>query len=356
MSEDDVNLKLDTGLLISADSHVMEAGDLWVRQLPASMRSKAPQYPEGKEANRFAAHDGARDPKNRIHEMATDGVSSEVLYPTRALDQFGISDIALQEACFKVYNDWLLEYCSVAPDRLFGVACISAYRIDEAIREVERCKKAGMRGLMIWLAAPPELAFSGSHYDPLWEAAQAMEMPVSLHILTGAPYGLGVALTPRIPTDLFNFAMTEQIGHTMKTLVHMIASGVFDRFPKLKVIIVETEVSWMPFMMCQMDKYNLKKYRDNPIIKMHPSEYFKRNIFATFFNDPPSGQLFEKWGGDNWMWSNDFPHPNSTWPHSREVIARDMGHLAPELRAKLVRENVTRIYNLPEIQPLANLA
>lgn len=356
MAEDKAMTKLDAGLLISADSHVMEAGDLWVRNLPASMRSKAPQYPEGKEANRFAAHDGGRDPKHRIQEMATDGVSGEVLYPTRALDQFGIKDVQLQEACFKVYNDWLQEYCAVAPERLFGVACISAFRIAEAIKEAERSKQAGMRGLMLWLAPPNEYPFSGGHYDPLWEAAQALDMPVSLHILTGAPYAPGVALTPRIPTDLFNFAMTEQIGHTMKTLVHMIASGVFDRFPKLKVIIVETEVSWMPFMMCQMDKYNQKKYRDAPIMKMVPSDYFRRNIFATFFNDPPSGSLFEQWGADMWMWSNDFPHPNSTWPNSRDVIARDMSHLSAGLRAKLVRENVARVYGLPEILPLAKAA
>src|SRR5437899_5910168 len=130
--------------LISADSHVLEPPDLWQRQLPPSFRDAAPVYPPLQVGGAHQAHPGGWDPKERLREMAIDGVSGEVLYPSFPLDQYSITDPALQEACFRVYNDWLLAYCSVAPDRLFGIAMISCYNIDNAVAELERCKRAGM--------------------------------------------------------------------------------------------------------------------------------------------------------------------------------------------------------------------
>lgn len=337
-------------LLISADSHVMESADFWKKHLPASLRDRAPTYAEDSKVNTFADHDGGRDPALRLKEMAVDGVSAEVLYPTRALDQFGIADPVLQAACFQVFNEWLQEYCSVAPDRLFGVACISAFRTADAVKNIERAKKAGMKGIMIWQAPPEQFAFDTAHHDPIWEAAEALEMPVSLHILCGAPFAPGVALRKRTPTQFINFAVTEKLAHGMKTLVDIIGSRVLDRFPRLKLVVVENEVSWLPFFISQLDKYNGEKYRTklgfDTKIKLSPHEYFGRNIFATFFNDPPAGHMLEEWGADTWMWSNDFPHPNSTWPNSRDYIERDMSGVSKAVRAKLVRENVARLYNV----------
>ena len=118
--------------------------------------------------------------------MAVDGVSAEVLYPSLAMDQYSLEDVRLQEACFRVYNDWIIEYCVAAPDRLFGIAMISTYDVEHAVVELQRCKDAGLRGAMIWQAPPEELAFSTDHYERFWAAAQDFEMPVDLHILTGA--------------------------------------------------------------------------------------------------------------------------------------------------------------------------
>src|SRR5437899_939111 len=97
-------------VLISADSHVMEPADLWVRELPAKFRDVAPRYPEHKLGEGFQHHPGGRDPRERVKEMATDGVSAEVLYPTLGLPLFSLDDPELQEACFRVYNDWLIDY------------------------------------------------------------------------------------------------------------------------------------------------------------------------------------------------------------------------------------------------------
>jgi predicted TIM-barrel fold metal-dependent hydrolase len=118
--------------------------------------------------------------------MAVDGVSGEVLYPSFAMNLFGLQDAALQDACFRVYNDWILEYCSVAPDRLYGVSCIATYDIDHGVAELERCRNAGLPGALIWQAPPPDFSFATNHYERLWAAAEDLEVPISLHILTQA--------------------------------------------------------------------------------------------------------------------------------------------------------------------------
>ncbi len=135
-------------LLISADSHIIEDPHFWENRLPAAFKDQAPVFPDREVGGSFQAHPGGWDPNERVKEMAVDGVSGEVLYPSFAMNLFGLQDAALQEACFRVYNDWILEYCSVAPDRLYGVACISTYDIDHGVAELERCRKAGLPGGM----------------------------------------------------------------------------------------------------------------------------------------------------------------------------------------------------------------
>src|SRR5438477_2658110 len=170
-------------VLISADSHVSEDPEFWVNNLPARYRDDAPKFPPRQLGQGFQAQPGGWDPNERIKEMSTDGVSAEVLFPTLGLSLFGLDDAGLQEACFRAYNDWLIEYCSVS-DRLVGIGCISIYDADHAVKELERCHNAGMRGGMIWQAPHPDLPFHSEHYNKFWDAAQALEMPISLHILT----------------------------------------------------------------------------------------------------------------------------------------------------------------------------
>jgi len=336
-------------LLISADSHVIEPSDLWKTRLPPSLRDRAPVY---KEKTVFQGREGGTNPVARMKEMAMDGVSGEVLYPSLTLDQFGLRDAALQEACFSVYNDWLAEFCAHAPDRLYGIGCISAYHIDHAVKEARRCKDAGMRGLMVWQGPPRDLAFTSSHYDPFWAAAQDLELPVSMHILTGMAYAPGViGQEGQDAAAKLTFSVNEKLLHTANSLLQIIASGVLERFPRLKIVLVETEVSWLPFIMEQWDKYCARGAYDSPMT-MLPSAYFNRQGYITFLHDPHARLLFSEWGNDNCMWSNDFPHRNSTWPKSREVIARELAKLPDAVQAKLLHENVMKLYGLPAVAPL----
>ena len=163
-----------TELLFSADSHVMEPVDLWTNGVPLSMRDSAPSFPPHKVGEGFQSQAGGWDPHERQKEMARDNVSAEVLYPTLGLGLFALDDPKMQVACFQVYNDWIAEYCAVAPERLLGVAMIATHDINTAVSELERSSKAGLRGALVWQTPRPDLPFKSAHYDPLWEAAQAL--------------------------------------------------------------------------------------------------------------------------------------------------------------------------------------
>ncbi|NIO07570.1 MAG: amidohydrolase family protein [Deltaproteobacteria bacterium] len=364
--------------MISADSHVIEVPDLWEKGLPSPLKERAPRayFDEGRDAWMFGspevqaqavgglfmagqrpdnidnfrkagfsvARPGGWDPMERMKDMKQDGVSAEVLYPSLGLGMYSVEEAALQEALFQSYNDWLIDYCSKAPDCLFGIALISMYDIDHAVAEMERCKKQGMVGTMIWQVPHKNLPFHSDHYERYWAASQDLEMPVHLHILTGFGQSMRRQLAKGIDRNRIGVNQTREI---QDALFDLIFSGVLERNSKLKVVSVENEIGWMPFWLGQCDK-SFRRHRHSgslPISKT-PSEYFNQQVYAAFFNDHVGGRLFSWWGCDNCMWSNDYPHQNSTWPNSRDVIARDMGHLAAADRTKLLNSNVRTLYNL----------
>jgi predicted TIM-barrel fold metal-dependent hydrolase len=364
--------------IISADSHVIEVPDLWEKALPATLKERAPRlyFDESRSAWMFGSSDvvpqavgglfmagkkpeeinefrkggfavarqGGWDPIARLADMETDGVSAEILYPSLGLGLYCVEDATLQEALFRVYNDWVIDYCGKVPERLFGIALLSMFNIDHAVAEMERCSKQGMRGVMIWQVPHPKLPFPAEHYERFWAAAQDLEMPVHLHILTG----FGDSMKRQTAKGMQRYRIgVNQTREIEDALFDIIFSGVLERHPRLKVVSVENEIGWMPFWLGQCDKA-FRRYRSNESLAIDkpPSEYFRRQMLATFFNDHVGGRLFSWWGADNCMWSNDYPHQNSTWPKSREVIERDMAHLAAGDRTKLLSGNCAKLYKL----------
>jgi predicted TIM-barrel fold metal-dependent hydrolase len=336
-------------MLISSDSHIIEPADLWEKQMPASQRDQVPKFSDDGGGNK----PGGTDPKERVKEMAQDGVSAEVLYPTRGLRLFAIEDPDAQEAAFRIGNDWMAEYCAAAPDRLWGIPMISCYNIPPAIKELERCKKLGLKGALIWQVPPEHLRFTTDHYDDLWAAAQDLDMPVNLHILSGFNYSRFSGSGTIGPVDAYRNSVNTKLNDAVTSVFDLVFTGAMDRFPRLKFVLVENEVGWIAFVTHQWDRYVRRFGPKRPIpISELPSFYVNRQVYSTFIDDLPGGAVIPVWGEDNCMWSNDYPHAASTWPNSKTVIDHTLGHLAPEIFSKVVRGNVTKLYNLPAVTRL----
>lgn len=334
-------------LIISADSHVLEPRDLWTSRLPTGLRERVSEMPVRREDK-----PGATDPADRLGVMQRDTVSMEVLYPTYGLTLFALEDQALQEACFRLYNDWLVEYCAVTPGRLVGIPCISTYDIDQAVRELDRCATMGMKGALVWHVPHPDLPFTSSHYDRLWDAAGEMQMPINLHILTGFSYAREQGA--RQGVEIYRGSVGWKLIDAVNTMFDFIFHGVLDRHPKLQIVLAENELGWVPWVLQQWDYY-VRRFgeRNPPPGGLLPSEFFDRQVHFTFFNDGVGARSFGwGWGVDNCMWSNDFPHGNTTWPHSREIIARDLVNLPDDVRCRLLRENVAKLYGLTIPEPI----
>jgi predicted TIM-barrel fold metal-dependent hydrolase len=295
------------------------------------------------------ARRGGWDPAERLKDMDLDGVEAEVIYTTLGFRQFWFKDATLQQACFRAYNDWLAEYCSYAPKQLAGLALISLYDIDAAVRELQRCRQMGLKGAMIWASPPEDRPYSAPLYDPFWAAAQDLHMPLSLHAITGmgpesqATRAMGREIQP---VDRYLRAVTGA-DEVKRTLTVFIFSGVLERFPGLQLVSAENNVGWLPFVIQRWDQaHATSRYMHTTPLKLRPSEYFHRQVYATFIDDAVGVENRHQIGIENILWSSDYPHTASTWPHSRDIIARDF-KAAPEAEKwKIVRDNAIALYDL----------
>jgi predicted TIM-barrel fold metal-dependent hydrolase len=339
--------------LISADSHVIEPISVWDGLLPDGFWAD--------ESSTFSERPGGYDPSARTKEMEVDGVSAEVLYPSLGLRLFGLMDRDLQARAFRQYNEWLARYCEASPDRLIGVGLVSAFDMESAVREVSWCKEHGLRGIEIWQVPPPQLAFSSRHYEPLWEACSSLTMPVSLHILTGFGYALDVfrygSRVMAMDYLSYKISIAQKLMAVQDAVLEIILSGAPDRYRDLRFILVENECSWIPFFLDQFDYYYERFEHRNPIhLERTPSQVFSEQFLATFFRDPNTALCVDRIGTANLMWSSDYPHGNSTWPRSQEVVQELLGGLLEPAIHELVWGNVAGLFGIDLLESPAAAA
>jgi predicted TIM-barrel fold metal-dependent hydrolase len=374
--------------VISADSHVIEPGDLWTQRLGKAFQDRAPRvglnpigagywltapginpFPLGPniatgksgtelsellERGYEVARPSGWDPVERIKDQDVDGVEAEVLYTTLGMPLFALPDVELQRACFAVYNDWLADFCSHSPRRLIGSALIALHDVKDAVAELNRCRKMGLRSAMISAAAPDDRPYSSRDYDAFWNAAAELEMPLSLHIITARGQSAGV-----ISADIAARAEPGALGmlylsrymfypaDIQVSLFTLVVGGVLERFAKLRIVSAESDIGWLPHFIFRLD-HGYEKFSAVKMtrLQMKPSDYLKRQMYATFQDDPIGAFAHHFFGDDNYMWASDFPHSDSTWPHSHEVIGRDFAGVPEDVTRKIVFENASRLYKI----------
>jgi predicted TIM-barrel fold metal-dependent hydrolase len=205
-----------------------------------------------------------------------------------------------------------------------------------------RIAKKGMKGAMIWSEPPGERPYSHPDYDPFWAAAQDLNMPLSLHILTGRS-GTGVNF---FGSDLLLRAST--LHHEVeRSIVVFVLGGVLERFPKLRIVSAENDAAWMAYLMWRMDAMHERLGALAPTrLNQKPSEYIQKQVYATFINEPIFVDGLHRYGADNIMWSSDYPHTAASWPRSQEFIERTFGALTDDQRCKIVHDTAARVYGL----------
>lgn len=351
--------------LIDSDAHVIEPPNLWTDYTEKKFLSQAPCVVSDGAADRWLCEGVTmhttrelvgvtRDftdrrktgkygeeiaqsgyvPEARLKAMAKDGVWAEVVYPTVALRLFMLKSAPLKAALFRAYNSWIADFCKAHPDRLKGLGCLAIEDVPGAVKELERCKKLGLVGGLIILEG---LEHEDPRYYPLWKASQELHMPISMHVETGNV----MSTTTRV--DLITYAT-----HIQKTLASMVYSGLFDRFPNFKLVSVESDAGWAGYFIERMDFfYNLHGSRRKErgiLCERPPSEIFHRSLYYTFINDLSGVAARNIVGVNNILWSSDFPHSGSTWPHSRQSAARHVAGIPKADADKILWKNTARLY------------
>jgi len=365
--------------ILSSDSHVFEPPDLWTTRIDAAFRDRAPRMQRingvdqlvveeqqviagiGLISNagaRFEApetlssqgrfedvHQGGYDPAQHLKDMQLDGVAGEVLYPSQGLFYFKVADTQLMSAIFRAYNDWLAEFCRTDPERLKGIAMLNLDDVQDGIKELERTAKMGFAGAMITEYPPEDRRYDQAEYEPFWAAAQALDMPLSLHTATrrqGKIRGAG----EKTLRDASSRAT--KVFYPATSMCDMIFSGVFERYPDLKLAIVEFELAWVPHLLSSMD-YTYRERHEEALYRFkdgwRPSDFFHRNVFLSFQEDEVGIRLRDIIGVDNMMWGSDYPHIESTFPQSRQILAQILAGVPEEEYARIVGENTAHLYH-----------
>ncbi|HYM29889.1 MAG TPA: amidohydrolase family protein [Candidatus Cybelea sp.] len=358
---------------ISADSHITEPPGCYIDYIEPGFRDRAPKLVRdeklgdifviegldtpvamgliaaaGKPANSLTYggarweewHRGGWDAKARIADQERDGIAAEMIYPSVGMMLCNHPDFDYKHACFQAYNRWLQNFCQDAPDRVYGLGQTALRSVEEGIEDFRRIKAMGFKGVMM-PGNPKVEDYDHPAYDPLWEAAVDLKLPLSFHILTsrndrGTPRG------PRINGFMSIIRGCQDILGTF------VFGGVFERHPKLKVVCVEADAGWAPHFMYRMDHaYNRHRHwmKGKELAKA-PSEYFRENIYLTFQDDWVAFKVRDLCNVRRLMWANDFPHSDSTWPWSQEILAEHAKDLSEQERRWVLRDNVAELYGL----------
>jgi predicted TIM-barrel fold metal-dependent hydrolase len=288
---------------------------------------------------------GGFDPHARIKDMDEENVRMVLLYPTIGLRFTALDDGKLAAALCRAYNKWLADYCSAYPDRLFGVATIPVQEPELAVQELRfAVEKLGFRGALI--RPNPVAGRNMDHPDlyPIWQAAQDLNCVIGVH------EGGNVRNNNQIGQDRFdNFAYVHAVAHPMEmqmALMCMCFGGVFEKFPNLKVVFLESGGGWLPFWLERLDGHFEKLGWLIPECKMLPSEYFKRQCLIQVEADektlPMVNQLV---GEDHIVWGSDYPHFDCNWLGAINEF-RSLG-LPTTAQDKILGETVARTFGLP---------
>lgn len=387
---------------ISADSHLEIDSAGWLPRVPERYRDQAPHTSKmenggdawimgGKkvaEANSFDLYGGkgrevwmpiganywstpgTGPAAQRLQEQDTDGIDAEVLFPAQVCGPrmwSRIEDRDAYLALIHAYNDWLAEdYCATAPDRLFAAAAIPWTGVDDAIAELKHCKEQGLKLAVIGVF-PSGKGYPTAEDDRFWAASLDLQMPIAIHVdldrngkRAGALYRY-----PREPEEMAQHLESPLFGIVGQSARFARAAGLnaiqltmdhlFDRFPTLNVYLAENSIGWVPFFLKMAEirygrhHYWVEKQLDWKPLDRKPSEIILEHFYWGFQEDPIGVELRHHMNIDRLCWSTDFPHQESEYPHSMEVVERNFAGVPAGEKRKMVAGNIIDFLHLDAV-------
>jgi predicted TIM-barrel fold metal-dependent hydrolase len=388
--------------IISVDDHVVEPAHLWDRWLPERLRARGPRVErrgigsmthvgggryeqsfddDGPKADCWVYEDlvyinkrhvaavgfdrddmtmspitydemrpGCYEPKARIEDMEMNWVDASLSFPTfpRFCGQTFLEakDRELAHACVVAYNDWMVEeWCGDSGGRLIPLTIVPLWDAELAAAEVRRNAERGVHAVC-FSEIPPKLGLPSIHsgeWDPFLVACQDTATVVCMHIGSSSsmPATSGDAPVAVAATLSFNNAMA--------SLSDFLFSGVLVRFPDLKLAYSEGQIGWLPYVLERADDV-WREHRAwggvKDIVPEPPSTYYYRQVYGCFFRDRHGLESLDRVGVDNITFETDYPHTDSTWPHTKAVAEDLMGHLPDDVVYKIVRGNAIRMLSL----------
>lgn len=388
--------------IISVDDHVVEPPHLWQEWLPAKYKEKGPRIerhgllglkyvggttyeyelgPDGDPCDiwfyedgmyphkRHVAavgfdrddmglqpitydemRDGCYDPKARLEDMDVNHVEGSLAFPTfpRFCGQTftEAKDREVGEACVYAYNDWMVEeWCGDSGGRLIPLIIVPLWDAELAAAEVRRNAERGVRAVC-FSEIPAKLGLPTIHsgyWDPFFQACEETTTVINMHIGSSSQMP---ATSPDAPPAV---AATLSFGNAMSSMTDFLFSGVLVRFPELKLAYSEGQIGWIPYILERADDV-WEEHRAwggvRDIVPEPPSTYYYRQMYGCFFRDRHGLDSLDKVGVDNTTFETDYPHTDSTWPHTKKIAEEMMGHLPDDVVYKLVRGNAIRMLQL----------
>lgn len=385
--------------LISVDDHILEPPHLWVDRVAVKDRDRAPHM-ETHDGVEFWVYDGKRfptvglsavagkskeefspepvpysemrpgcyDSKARLDDMDQAGVLASLCFPTlpRFCGQMfsEASDREFGFECLQHYNDWLVEeWCGAAPGRYIPLMLIPIWDPTLAATEMERMAEKGVTAFA-FSENPEPLGLPTIHdkngyWDPVMRAANDLEMVVCMHVGSSSQL-------PRISDDApFMANLAWGATRTSGTMLAWLFSGMFQRFPNLKIALSEGEVGWMPYFLERaeqvLDKQRYwvmrgQSFGDHALTSVDLDTLdirasFRDHVFGCFIHDEHGVNSVAEIGEDNIMCETDYPHSDSTWPDCIGTVRRQIEHLDPAVQYKILRGNAERLYRFTPAQP-----
>jgi predicted TIM-barrel fold metal-dependent hydrolase len=395
---DSVGVALEERVVADSDLHVMEPPDLWTRYIAPEFRHAAPvglteltrdmrvrvknhtllrlgtvrpQPVDGRRTGWRDDHasvyaDAERsgwDAASQVRAMDVEGLDLAVLFPSRGLFVLGLDSAdhigsdglepAFASAIARAYNDWLADFVAFAPDRMYGAAMVAPHDVTGAVLEARRAvEELGFKAVFLAPGCVNGRPWHDPAYDPLWAEIERLGVPLSFH------GGGQTYLTPDFSLPPLDKLM---LWHTFNqplaiqfVTVSLCGGGVLERFPDMRVALLEGNCSWAPWLLTRLDEhFEWTGWYEGTDLTMKPSEYFRRQCFLGVEVEEVTAAAYLDWfGDDNLVFSTDYPHGDSQYPHAVEAF--DELPFPDASKRKILGDNWSRLYDIPLVKKVSS--